>query len=145
MRSVVQRVKFALVEIENKRISEIGKGLLVLIGISHEDDGEQIEWMAKKLVNLRIFEDEKGKMNLSVLEVKGEILLISQFTLLGNCMKGRRPDFLDAAKPQKAEKFYLELAAALQRNGIKPKLGEFGKHMSITLLNDGPVTMILEK
>ena len=145
MKLVIQRVKHARVEVDGNEVSSIGKGLFVLIGISKEDDGTQIEWLVKKTVELRIFEDEQDKMNLSLKDIDGEILLVSQFTLYGSCIKGRRPDFLKAAQPQKAKKMYLDFAEAIKQNGINPKLGEFGKHMDITLLNDGPVTMILER
>ena len=145
MKLVIQRVKYAKVEVAGKKISSIGKGLLIFIGISKEDDGTQIEWLAKKTVELRIFEDKQGKMNLSLKNIEGEILLVSQFTLYGSCNKGRRPDFLGAAQPEKAERMYLDFAEALKQNGIIPKLGKFGEHMDITLLNDGPVTMILER
>ena len=145
MKLVIQRVKHASVEVEGKIISNIRNGLLIFIGISAEDDGTQIEWLAKKAVELRIFEDKENKMNLSLKDVSGELLLVSQFTLYGSCKKGRRPDFLEAARPDKAENMYLEFAEALKQNGIIPKLGKFGEHMNISLLNDGPVTMILEK
>ncbi|MDP8203515.1 MAG: D-aminoacyl-tRNA deacylase [Candidatus Tenebribacter mawsonii] len=145
MKLVIQRVKQAGVEVDGNEISSIGNGLLIFIGISTDDDGNNIEWLVKKTIDLRIFEDEQNKMNLSVRDVEGEILLVSQFTLYGNCKKGRRPDFMEAAKPEKAEKLYLEFAEVLKLNGIIPKLGKFGKHMNIKLLNDGPVTMILEK
>ena len=145
MKLVIQRVKHARVEVDGKEVSAIGKGLLIFIGISKEDDGTQIEWLAKKAAELRIFEDDQDKMNLSLKDIGGEILLVSQFTLYGSCIKGRRPDFLNAAHPEKAEKMYLKFAEALKQNGIIPKLGEFGKHMDIVLLNDGPVTMILER
>lgn len=145
MKLVIQRVKHASVAIQSKQISSIGKGLLVLIGISAEDDGSEIEWLAKKAVELRIFEDEENKMDLSVKDVGGEILLVSQFTLYGSCNKGRRPDFLAAARPEKAKNMYLKFAEAIKQNGIVLKLGEFGEHMNVSLLNDGPVTMILER
>ena len=145
MKLVIQRVKHAKVEVNGNEISKIGKGLLILIGISKEDDGSQIQWLSKKVVELRIFEDQQEKMNLSLKDVNGEILLVSQFTLYGNCLKGRRPDFLNAAQPETAEKMYLDFAKALENKGIFPKLGKFGEHMSISLLNDGPVTMILER
>jgi D-tyrosyl-tRNA(Tyr) deacylase len=145
MKLVIQRVKHASVEVEGKIISNIGNGLLIFVGISAEDDGTQIEWLAKKAVELRIFEDKENKMNLSLKDVGGEMLLVSQFTLYGSCKKGRRPDFLEAARPDKAENMYLDFAEALKQNGIIPKLGKFGEHMNISLLNDGPVTMILEK
>ncbi len=145
MKLVIQRVKQASVEVNGREVSRIGKGLLILIGISKNDDGSQIGWLAKKVVELRIFEDEQDKMNLSLKDINGEILLVSQFTLYGSCRKGRRPDFLSAAQPGKAEKMYLDFAEALKQNGIVAKLGKFGEHMNITLLNDGPVTMILER
>jgi len=145
MKLIIQRVKYAKVEVDGKEVSSIGNGLLIFIGISKEDDGTQIEWLAKKAIELRIFEDEQNKMNLSLKDIGGEILLVSQFTLYGSCNRGRRPDFLNAAQPDKAEKMYLDFAEAIKQNGIIPKLGEFGKHMDITLLNDGPVTMILER
>lgn len=145
MKLVIQRVKQASVEVNEREVSRIGKGLLILIGISKDDDGSQIGWLAKKVVELRIFEDEQDKMNLSLKDINGEILLVSQFTLYGSCKKGRRPDFLNAAQPEKAEKMYLDFAEAIKQNGIVAKLGKFGEHMDITLLNDGPVTMILER
>jgi len=145
MKLVIQRVQQAKVKIDGKEISKIGKGLLILIGISKEDDGSQIEWLSKKVIDLRIFEDQQEKMNLSLKDIDGEILLVSQFTLYGNCTKGRRPDFLNAAQPENAEKMYLNFAKALGQNGVSPKLGKFGEHMSVSLLNDGPVTMILER
>ena len=145
MKLVIQRVKHATVEVDGNEISSIGKGLLIFIGISKEDDGSQIEWLAKKTIELRIFEDHQKKMNLSLKDINGEILLVSQFMLYGNCKKGRRPDFLDAAQPEKADKMYLKFADTLKLNGINPKLGKFGEHMDITLLNDGPVTMVLER
>ncbi|MEA2097263.1 MAG: D-aminoacyl-tRNA deacylase [Candidatus Cloacimonadota bacterium] len=145
MKLVIQRVKHAEVEVNGRKVSRIGKGLLILIGISKNDDGSQIGWLAKKVVELRIFEDEQDKMNLSLKDINGEILLVSQFTLYGSCKKGRRPDFLNAAQPEKAEKMYLDFAEAIKQNGIVAKLGKFGEHMDITLLNNGPVTMILER
>ena len=145
MKLLIQRVKHANVKVNGKDISKIGKGLLILIGISKEDSGEEIEWLAKKAVELRIFEDEQRKMNLSLRDINGEIMLVSQFTLYGNCNKGRRPDFMGAAQPDKAEKMYLEFAAELRKYDVICKLGKFGEHMEITLLNDGPVTIMLEK
>lgn len=145
MKLVIQRVKFARLEVDGKEVSSIRKGLLIFIGISTDDDGSQIEWLAKKAVDLRIFEDDNDKMNFSLKDINGEILLVSQFTLYGSCKKGRRPDFLNAAQPEKAENMYLDFAEAIKQNGIIPKLGKFGEHMDITLLNDGPITMILER
>ena len=145
MKLVIQRVSSAKLEVDGKIISEIDKGMLVLLGISNTDDGSQIEWLAKKLVDLRIFADENGKMNLSIKDVHGEILFVSQFTLYASCKKGLRPDFNNAARPNIAEKLYLEFAEELKKNGIDPRLGIFGAHMNISLTNDGPVTIILER
>lgn len=145
MKLVIQRVSSAKLEVNGKIVSEIDRGMLVLLGISNMDDGSQIEWLAKKVIDLRIFEDENGKMNLSIKDIQGEILLVSQFTLYANCQKGRRPDFNNAARPGIAEKLYLEFAEELKKNGIDPKLGFFGAHMNISLINDGPVTIILER
>ena len=145
MKLVIQRVSSAKLEVDGKIVSEINKGMLVLLGISNTDNGSQIEWLAKKLVDLRIFADENGKMNLSIKDVQGEILLVSQFTLYASCKKGRRPDFNNAARPDIAEKLYLEFAEELKKNGIKPRLGIFRAHMNISLTNDGPVTIILER
>lgn len=145
MKLVIQRVSSAKLEVDGKIVSEINKGMLVLLGISNTDNGSQIEWLAKKLVDLRIFADENGKMNLSINDVQGEILLVSQFTLYASCKKGRRPDFNNAARPNIAEKLYLEFAEELKKNGIDPRFGIFGAHMNISLTNDGPVTIILER
>jgi len=145
MKLVIQRVNSACVKIEGEIVSEIKKGLLVFLGISDKDDGNEIEWLAKKLIEMRIFEDQKGKMNLSLPNINGEILLVSQFTLYADCRKGRRPDFNNAAIPDVAEKLYISFAEELEKKGFKPKLGRFGAHMNIELENDGPVTIILER
>ena len=145
MKLVIQRVNSAAVEVDGKTVSNIEKGLLVLLGISIEDDDSQIDWLANKLVDLRIFEDKNGKMNLSLKDIGGEILIVSQFTLYASCKKGRRPDFNDAARPDLAEELYMKFAEKLKDLGIKPKLGVFGAHMNINLVNNGPVTIILEK
>jgi len=145
MRLLIQRVSKAAVSVDGKRVSSIEKGLLIFIGVAKEDDGSQIDWLAQKVVNLRIFEDDYNKMNLSVKDINGEILIVSQFTLYGNSNKGRRPDFLSAANPQKAENMYLDFSNAVTKQGIVPKMGIFGAHMKIDLINDGPVTMILER
>ena len=145
MKLVIQRVSSAKLEVDGKIVSEIDKGMLVLLGISNTDNSSQIEWLAKKLVDLRIFADENSKMNLSINDVQGEILLVPQFTLYANCKKGRRPDFNNAARPDIAEKLYLEFAEELKKNGIDPRLGIFGAHMNVSLTNDGPVTIILER
>ncbi|NQV17577.1 MAG: D-tyrosyl-tRNA(Tyr) deacylase [Armatimonadetes bacterium] len=145
MKLVIQRVDSAKVEVESKLISKIGKGFLILIGVSATDDGSEIEWLAKKTVGLRIFQDEDNKMNLSLKDLNGEILLVSQFTLYANCKKGKRPSFIEAALPEKAEKFYNLFAEELEKSGIKTKKGIFGAFMKVSLENNGPVTIILER
>jgi len=145
MKLVIQRVNYASVKVNNEIISEIGKGLLVFLGISNTDTGDEIDWLSKKLIEMRIFEDDKSKMNLSVQDVKGEILLVSQFTLYANNRKGRRPDFNKAGKPEIAEEYYQKFAELLEKKGVKPKLGKFASHMKIDLENNGPVTIILER
>jgi D-tyrosyl-tRNA(Tyr) deacylase len=145
MKLVIQRVSEASVTVENTVIGCIEKGLLVFLGIGKNDTGEEIPWLAKKLVDLRIFEDENGKMNLSLADVQGGILLISQFTLYANCMRGKRPDFIEAAPPDKAKQLYMEFASELEQLGCTPQMGKFGAEMKVRLLNDGPVTILLEK
>jgi len=145
MRLVIQRVDSAKVEVEGKLVSKIRKGLLILIGVSASDDGSEIRWLVQKTVGLRIFQDAENKMNLSLKDVNGEILLVSQFTLYANCRKGKRPSFIDAALPEKAERFYNLFAEELEKNGIKTRKGIFGAFMKVSLKNDGPVTIILER
>ena len=145
MKTVLQRVMRAEIEVEGTVISSIGKGLLVLLGIAAEDDGKQIPWLVKKISELRIFPDDEGKMNLSLQDVGGEIMLVSQFTLCANIERGRRPDFFTAAEPEKAERMYEDFAREIEKNGIKPQLGSFGAYMKINLVNDGPVTFVLER
>ena len=145
MKLVIQRVSSASVSVDEKLVSEIGKGYLILIGISRDDDGSQIDWLAKKVSELRIFSDENGKMNLSIKDVAGEVLLVSQFTLYAGCQKGRRPDFTTTAKPEIAEQLYLKFANALKSLGVPLKLGVFGAYMDVKLSNDGPATIILER
>ena len=142
---MVQRVQQASVKVRGEIVGQIGAGLLVLVGIHKDDDGSEIKWLANKLVGLRIFEDADEKMNLSVQEIEGEILVISQFTLYGDSSKGRRPGFSEAAMPKVALKHYQNFAEALSNLGIKPQEGIFGEHMEVSLINDGPVTMIIEK
>ncbi len=145
MKLVIQRVTQASVTVENRIVGSINTGLLVFLGIGKNDTGEEIPWLAKKLIDLRIFNDSQGKMNLSLEDVKGRILLISQFTLYANCLRGKRPDFIEAAPPEKGEELYIRFAEALKQLGHVPEMGLFGADMKISLLNDGPVTIILEK
>lgn len=146
MKLLIQRVKNANVEIENKITAKIDKGLLVFIGISEDDDESKIEWLAKKLTDLRIFEDENGKMNHSVKDIQGEILVVSQFTLYAECKKGNRPDFILAAKPDKAKELYQKFVKHLKNIvNLKIETGVFAADMKVSLINDGPVTILLEK
>jgi D-tyrosyl-tRNA(Tyr) deacylase len=145
MRLLIQRVKFAELKVDNQLISKIGTGLLVFIGIHENDNEEQINWLAKKTLDLRIFEDENGKMNHSVTDISGEVLLVSQFTLYANCERGRRPDFTHAAPPDFANDLYEKFALKLEQLGLKPQMGIFGADMKIELLNDGPINIFIEK
>jgi len=137
-------VKRASVRVDNKIVAEIERGLLVLLGVAEDDTEQDIEYMANKTANLRILEDEAGKMNLSLLDVGGEALVVSQFTLYGDCRKGRRPSFIQAARPEKAEKFYQAFIEALSKLGLDVKGGVFQAHMDVELVNDGPVTILLD-
>lgn len=146
MKAVVQRVKSSSVVVNNEITGAIEKGLLVLIGIHQDDSKEQMEWLCNKIAKLRIFEDEEGKMNKSVQDVGGGILLVSQFTLYANAEKGTRPSFIEAARPEKAEPMYEEMVDWFKTNTDLPiQTGEFGAMMNVKLENDGPVTIILEK
>ena len=144
MKLVIQRVKESSVTIDNKLYSKIGKGILVLLGVEKGDTIEQAKWLSEKLLKLRIFEDEDNKMNLSIQDIKGEILVVSQFTLAGNCKKGTRPSFDNAELPNKANKLYEEFCELLSKS-VPVKTGVFGAMMDVALINDGPVTFILEK
>ena len=149
MRAVVQRVKKASVKIQNTSDGdyingEIDKGLLVFLGITHEDNDKDLDYISDKISGLRIFEDEQGKMNLSIDDIKGEILLISQFTLYGDCRKGRRPGFTDAARPEIAIPLYEKMIDTLKLKGIKVEVGIFGADMLVDIQNDGPVTILLD-
>lgn len=144
MKAIVQRVKKANVSIEGKVKAEIKKGFLVLIGIGQEDKEEQARKMAGQISQLRIMKDNEGRMNLSLLDIEGEVLVVSQFTLYADTNKGRRPGFSEAAKPDKAERVYDKFVQELKNTGVKVKTGEFGAYMEVFLINDGPVTLILE-
>ena len=144
MRAVVQRVARASVIVDGDTAGAIGKGLMILLGITHDDEEEQARWLAHKIAGLRIFEDEEGKMNRSLLDVGGSALVVSQFTLYGDCRKGNRPSFTDAAHPEMARKLYDEFVHNLRQNSLRVETGEFQAKMSIRLENDGPVTLILD-
>ena len=144
MRAVVQRVSSSRVTVDERVTGEVKKGLLVLLGVTHDDTSKDVDYMVDKVTNLRIFEDENGKMNLSLDQVNGKILSVSQFTLYANCKKGRRPSFSDAARPDVANPLYEEFVEKLRAQGITVGTGEFGAHMMVELTNDGPVTILLE-
>ncbi|MBL3593200.1 MAG: D-tyrosyl-tRNA(Tyr) deacylase [Synergistaceae bacterium] len=144
MRAVIQRVTKASVAVDGRVVGAIGRGFLVLLGVTHDDAEAQARWLAEKIVNLRLFEDDAGKLNLSLLESGGEILVVSQFTLYGDCRKGRRPSFIAAAEPEKAKFLYEEFVDSLKALGPPVSSGVFQAHMAVELVNDGPVTLILD-
>lgn len=144
MRAVVQRVSSSKVTVEDNITGQIKKGLLVLLGVTHEDTSSDVDYMIDKILNLRIFEDENGKMNLSLKEVGGELLVVSQFTLYGDCRKGKRPSFTNAARPEVATPLYEEFVQKSKDQDIVVQTGQFGAHMMVDLINDGPVTMLLD-
>jgi D-tyrosyl-tRNA(Tyr) deacylase len=141
---VVQRVSEARVTVEDQVTGEIGQGLLLLVGIGQDDGAADLVWMADKLAGLRIFEDAEGKMNLSVTEVGAAVLSVSQFTLYGDCRKGRRPNFMGAARPETAEAYYDQFNQLLRERGVPVETGRFGAMMDVALVNDGPVTLIVD-
>jgi D-tyrosyl-tRNA(Tyr) deacylase len=144
LKAVIQRVSAAKVEVDGKTVGRIGKGILLLLGVEKGDEERDADWLAEKIGNLRIFEDEKGKMNLSVKEIAGELLAVSQFTLAGNCAKGRRPSFDSAAPPEEANRLYEYFVGKLRGLGLPVETGVFQAMMQVSLVNDGPVTFILE-
>lgn len=144
MKAVLQRVTRAVVEVEGKTVGAIDRGILVLLGVEKGDAEKDAEWLTDKIVNLRMFEDEAGKMNLSVQDVQGGILAVSQFTLAGNCSKGRRPSFDTAALPREANELYHYFVAKVRECGVPVETGIFQADMQVSLTNDGPVTFILE-
>lgn len=145
MRALLQRVSHARVTVRGELISQIGAGLLVLLGVGHGDGEEQARYLAEKVANLRVFEDPQGKTNLSLLDVAGEALLVSQFTLYADTQRGRRPSFIDAAPPSDAEPLVHRFAVLLREAGVPTQLGVFGEHMLVEIHNDGPLTIWLEK
>ncbi|MDW8328075.1 MAG: D-aminoacyl-tRNA deacylase [Anaerolineales bacterium] len=145
MRVVVQRVKQGSVTVEGRRVAEIGPGLVILVGVKAGDGAAQADWLAEKCAHLRIFEDEAGKLNRSVLETGGSALVVSQFTLYANAEKGRRPSFIEAAPPEQAEPLVARFAERLQALGVPTQTGRFRAEMLVEIHNDGPVTILLEK
>jgi D-tyrosyl-tRNA(Tyr) deacylase len=144
MKAVVQRVSSASVRVEGENLGEIGNGLLVLLGVAKGDEEKDADFLAEKIAGLRIFGDGEGKMNLSVVDVGGAILAVSQFTLLGDSRKGRRPSFIDAAPPEVADRLYQHYVARTRKLGVRTETGRFQAHMEVRLVNDGPVTILLD-
>ena len=144
MRAVVQRVKSAKVEVNGQTVGEIGQGLLVFLGVGEGDSEKDCDYLANKIAHLRIFSDSQGLMNLSVVEVEGAALVVSQFTLWGDCRKGRRPSFIRAAQPERARKLYEHFIGIIRGKGLRVDTGEFQAMMDVHLVNDGPVTLILD-
>ena len=146
MKAVVQRVSKASVAVEGEIVGAIGRGVMILLGVTHGDGKEQAQWLANKIAGLRIFEDDEGKMNRSLLDVGGNALVVSQFTLYGDCRKGRRPSFTDAARPEVAKPLCAHLSSCLREAGVgRVENGVFGAQMAVEIHNDGPVTLILER
>ncbi|MEO1485132.1 MAG: D-aminoacyl-tRNA deacylase [Bacteroidota bacterium] len=145
MRAVIQRVKHASIKVDEKTVADIAEGFLVLLGIEVEDGDEDIQWLSKKISNLRVFGDDEGAMNHSLLDIDGEVIVVSQFTLHALTKKGNRPSFIKAARPEQAEPLYLDFVKALEQHlAKKVQTGVFGADMKVTLLNDGPVTILID-
>lgn len=144
MRACIQRVSKASVTVDGEVTGAIERGLLVLLGVADDDEDKDLRWMADKIVDLRIFEDDAGKMNRSLADVGGAMLVVSQFTLLGDCRKGRRPSFVHAAPPETAERMYGQFVEQVRARGIEIATGVFRAHMDVALVNDGPVTLLLD-
>ncbi|MCB0386465.1 MAG: D-tyrosyl-tRNA(Tyr) deacylase [Bdellovibrionales bacterium] len=145
MKAVIQRVERASVRVDGRVVGEIGPGIMTLLGVEKGDSEDQLKWMVQKILELRIFPDEQGKMNLSLLDTGGSHLIVSQFTLAGDCSRGRRPAFTGAEDPLRAKEFYLQSIELSRQAGVKTEAGEFAADMKVELINDGPVTLILEK
>lgn len=144
MRAVVQRVHESSVTVDGRVTGKIGKGLLVLLGVGESDTGQDADYLAEKIVGLRCFADNDSKFNLGLRDVKGSVLAVSQFTLFGDCRKGKRPSFTDAARPELAVPLYERFVAQVRESGVEVQTGEFGAHMDVQLVNDGPVTLLLD-
>jgi D-tyrosyl-tRNA(Tyr) deacylase len=144
MRAVVQRVTEAAVDVQGRRMGEIGRGLLVLLGVARDDTNADADYLAEKIANLRVFNDEQGKMNLSLAETAGAMLVVSQFTLYGDVRRGRRPSYTDAAEPESANALYEYFVTEARKRGIKVETGVFQAMMQVSLINDGPVTILLD-
>jgi len=144
MKAVVQRVKNSHVAVADKIVSRIGQGLMVLLGVSEDDTEKDADFLVEKIIHLRIFEDDKGKLNISLMDVKGELLVVSQFTLLGDCRKGRRPSYIKAAAPEKANSLYEHFIRRAKELGVETKSGVFQAMMEVSLINQGPVTLIID-
>ncbi|MEA4847000.1 MAG: D-aminoacyl-tRNA deacylase [Clostridiaceae bacterium] len=144
MRAVIQRVNSGSVTVDGNRVGSIGKGFVVLLGVSEKDTEADVLYMVDKIVNLRIFEDGNEKMNLSLPDIRGELLVVSQFTLYGDCRKGRRPNFMNAARPEKAEELYKDFVQRCREMGVKTETGTFQAYMKVDIENDGPVTIIVD-
>jgi D-aminoacyl-tRNA deacylase len=144
MRAVIQRVKQSSVWINEQSVASIGLGLMVLLGVARDDTEKEADFLSEKIPNLRIFEDENEKMNLSLLDIDGQMLVVSQFTLMGNCRKGRRPSYIDAAEPERANALYEYFIKMVRAKGINVQSGRFRAMMDVHLINDGPVTLIVE-
>ena len=144
MRVVIQRVTEANVKVEGEIVGEVNQGLMLLVGLQEEDTKTDVDWLVQKILNLRIFGDEEGKLNLSVQDIKGEILCISQFTLIADYKKGNRPSFIKAAKPDQAIPLFEYFKAEISKSGLKTEAGIFGADMKVSLLNDGPVTILMD-
>ena len=145
MRAILQRVTEANVKVDGEIIGQIGNGLMILVGFGKEDTEEKLDWMVNKILNLRVFSDEDDKINLSVTDISGELLIVSQFTLYWNCKKGTRPSFDGALDPINAEKLYDKFVEKMKNSGLKVQTGSFGADMKVSLINDGPVTVELER
>ncbi|AQX08327.1 D-aminoacyl-tRNA deacylase [Elizabethkingia ursingii] len=144
MKVVIQRVSESEVVVENQSVGKIGKGFMLLIGIDENDEKQDADWLVQKILNLRVFGDEEGKLNLSILDIKGELLCISQFTLIADYKKGNRPSFIKAAKPDKAIPLFEYFKEEMAKSGLKTESGIFGADMKVSLINDGPVTIVMD-